>query len=329
MDGRHLRTTLGVILCMVLAAGACTDRAAGRGDPGPFEVRLSTGEPVAFTQEQASMEAGDALDDDAVAAIINRLPPFGADNDDRVAFPPTTGAAPTTACRTDRRPASGRRHRFSPPATATAALEVLRRQPEGDVDVAPFISVTFKPARRARRTRQVRTAPVDVKSANERANPPRDGGRNATGHPGQPGYRTRETDTMRFKRGIIAGAAVAWALALTGSAFTATSTIDDSAINVGSVAQTVSGASFTDVVHTYTAAADTTTAISAKAEQLLSTTAGVVTISVNGGAAEDCTITLTDVAPLGTDEGAGDFSSIACDITDTANVTSLRFVVNG
>lgn len=134
---------------------------------------------------------------------------------------------------------------------------------------------------------------------------------------------------MKFKNGIIAGAVVAGALALTGSAFTATSTIDDAAVNVGSVSQTVSGATFTNVEHTYTSATDTTTAVSAKAEQLLSTTAGVVTISVNGGAAQSCTVTQTDVAPLGTDEGAGDFSDVACDITDTANVTSLAFVVNG
>ena len=131
------------------------------------------------------------------------------------------------------------------------------------------------------------------------------------------------------KRGIFSGALVAGALALAGSAFTATSTIDRAAIHVGSVSQTVSGATFTNVSHTYTSATDTTTAISAKAEQLLSTATGVVTLSVNGGSGQACTVTQTDVAPLGTDEGAGDFSSIACDITDTANVTSVSFTVNG
>ena len=134
---------------------------------------------------------------------------------------------------------------------------------------------------------------------------------------------------MNMKRSIFAGALVAGVLALAGSAFTATSTIDDGAINVGSVSQTVSGATFTNVNHSYTSATDTTTAISAKAEQLLSTDTGVVTLSVNGGSEQDCTVTWTDLAPLGTDEGAADFSSIACDITDAANVTSLAFTVNG
>jgi hypothetical protein len=135
---------------------------------------------------------------------------------------------------------------------------------------------------------------------------------------------------MRTSNKRILGAlTVAGLVAAAGSAFTATSTIDDPSINVGSVAQTVSGATFTNVTHTYTAATDTTTALSAKAEQLLSTTAGVVKVSINDGALQNCTVTLTDVAPLGTDEGAGDFSDIACDITDVANVSSIRFVVNG
>lgn len=134
---------------------------------------------------------------------------------------------------------------------------------------------------------------------------------------------------MRTKRNTFAAVALAALVAATGSAFTATSTIDDSAINVGSVAQSVSGATFTNVTHTYTAATDTTTALSAKAEELLSTAAGVVTVSVNGAPAEACTVTLTDLVPLGTDEGATDYSTVNCDIADTANVTSIRFVVNG
>jgi hypothetical protein len=135
---------------------------------------------------------------------------------------------------------------------------------------------------------------------------------------------------MRMSNKRILGAfALAGLVAAGGSAFTATSTIDDSAINVGSVAQAVSGATITNVAHTYTPATDTTTAISAKAEQLLSTTAGVVKVSINDGELQNCTVTLTDVAPLGTDEGASDFSNIACDITDITNVTSVRFVVNG
>jgi hypothetical protein len=135
---------------------------------------------------------------------------------------------------------------------------------------------------------------------------------------------------MNTKRGLIAGAAVAGAIALGGSAYTATSTIDDPAVNVGSVEQLISGATITNVVHTYTAASDTTTAIDAKAEELLED--GSVTIEVNGGVpngAEACSVARTDVNADGIDDGAGDFTDITCDIVDTVNVTSIRFIVNG
>ena len=128
---------------------------------------------------------------------------------------------------------------------------------------------------------------------------------------------------------LIVALGAAGVVAAAGSAFTATSTIDDAAVNVGSVVQTVSGATITNVTHTYTAGNDTTTAISAKAEQVLSTTAGVVKIGINAQPLEDCTVAVTDVDLDGVDDGATDFSDITCNIADTANVTSVRFVVNG
>ena len=134
---------------------------------------------------------------------------------------------------------------------------------------------------------------------------------------------------MRNSTKLAVALAAAGLVAAGTSAFTATSTIDDPAINVGSVAQTVSGATITNVVHTYTAATDTTISIAAKAEQLLSTNAGVVKVSINDGALQNCTVAVTDVDLDGVDDGATDYSDLTCDITDTANVTSVRFVVNG
>ena len=134
---------------------------------------------------------------------------------------------------------------------------------------------------------------------------------------------------MRKDLKLVGALAVAGLVAAAGSAFTATSNLDDEAINVGSVLQAVSGANFTNVIHTYDAASDETSAVSAKAEELLSESEGVVTLSVNNGSAQACTVTQTDVDADGVDDGAGDFSSVSCDITDVANVTSIRFVVNG
>jgi hypothetical protein len=134
---------------------------------------------------------------------------------------------------------------------------------------------------------------------------------------------------MRKSTKLLVAVAAAGTIAGAGSAFTATSTIDDGAIHVGSVAQSVSGATITNVVHSYTPATDTTTAISAKAEELLSTAAGVVKVAINGGTLQPCTVLVTDADTIGTDDGAGDYSDITCDITDVADVTSVRFVVNG
>ena len=139
---------------------------------------------------------------------------------------------------------------------------------------------------------------------------------------------------MRKNFKILGAVAVAGVVATTGSAFTATSTIDKAAINVGSVTQSVSGATFTNVAHTYTSSTDTTTALDAKAEQLLSKTAGVVTVHLNNSLTADtgaCTVAWTESATgtVGIDDGAADFSSISCDISDTSNLANIRFVVNG
>jgi hypothetical protein len=122
---------------------------------------------------------------------------------------------------------------------------------------------------------------------------------------------------------------IAAVVAAGSSAFTASSTIDEAAVHVGSVAQSVSGATITNVVHSYTPATDMTTAISAKAEELLSTTAGVVQVSINGGELEPCLVSQTDADEDGVDDGSMDYSDVACDIADQADVTSVRFVVNG
>jgi hypothetical protein len=138
-----------------------------------------------------------------------------------------------------------------------------------------------------------------------------------------------ERFNMRNTSRLILALGTAAVIAAGASAFTATSTIDNAAVHVGSVAQSVSGATITNVVHSYTPESDTTTAISAKAEELLSTVPGVVQVSINGGALEPCTVTQTDANTNGIDDGAMDYSDIACDIADTTNVTSIRFVVNG
>lgn len=115
------------------------------GDPGAFAVRLSEGGPVGLGPADAvSVADGDPLDADDVSAILGRLPEWIVPDDDRREFnrpaetlrPPLVGDTvdapfppPTDADRPDQ-PAAG-------------PLDVVRVQPEGEVDVAPFLTVTF------------------------------------------------------------------------------------------------------------------------------------------------------------------------------------------
>ncbi|MDX2378567.1 MAG: alpha-2-macroglobulin family protein [Acidimicrobiia bacterium] len=111
-------------------------------DATPVGLRLSEGAPA--PAGPVTVAEGTPLSDQEVAAILARLPDWDVPADDRlefrrpaqtlpppivgdtidVPFPPPTDAGP-------------------PPPPTDLPLEVLRFQPEGDVPVAPFLSVTF------------------------------------------------------------------------------------------------------------------------------------------------------------------------------------------
>src|SRR3954467_14968598 len=73
--------------------------------------------------------------------------------------------------------------------------------------------------------------------------------------------------TLMRKHGLLIGAVAAAGALVVGSALTASSTIYDPAVHVGSVAQSVSGVTINDVNYSYTPATDTTTAIDVVAEE--------------------------------------------------------------
>ncbi len=162
---RHRAARWGAaLLVLALVAGACSDSgddpdrespptsAPPDGGPtsvadlgaGPLAVRLRTGAPVdAQVTDPVAVVAGQPLDRDEVAAVLDRLPEWDTPDDDQQDFnrpaetlrPPRNGdtiEAPFPAQDDD-----------PPPPVPPGPLEVLRYQPEGDVDLAPFISVTF------------------------------------------------------------------------------------------------------------------------------------------------------------------------------------------
>ncbi len=119
------------------------DHGSDRAPSDVLGVRLSDGAGTTDGELVAVVD-GEPLTDDEVAAVVDRLPPWEVPDTDRtdvelpteslrpplvgdtvdVPFPPDTDAAPVDG------PADG-------------PLQVLRYQPDGDVDVAPFLTVTF------------------------------------------------------------------------------------------------------------------------------------------------------------------------------------------
>ncbi len=177
------RIVLPLILLVVVAAAACSSGTTpspattpevhmtpmsssrpGASSPGPTAAPASTGAsratatavpgaPVRLSEgaEQpeigaiATVAAAEPLSGAAVAQVIGRLPAMPASEGEAVAFAlrPSSQPAP--------RPGQTIQEPFPPPAqpvTPTSAvdsspLEVLRFQPEGDVPLAPYLSVTF------------------------------------------------------------------------------------------------------------------------------------------------------------------------------------------
>jgi len=95
------------------------------------------------TVERETTVTGDQLDADGLDELLGRLPDLVAEETDQVDFnrPPETRPRP--------RPGSTIGQQFPPvgsevaPTVESGPVEVLRFQPEGLVDLAPFISVTF------------------------------------------------------------------------------------------------------------------------------------------------------------------------------------------
>ena len=116
------------------------------GQSGDTEIIISldnaSGDDTDTVVRETTLD-GDPLDTAGVSQLLNRLPDLEAEAADQVDFnrPPDTRPRP--------RPGTTVEQAFPPPLDATAPetasgpLEVLRFQPEGPVDLAPFISVTF------------------------------------------------------------------------------------------------------------------------------------------------------------------------------------------
>jgi hypothetical protein len=129
---------------------------------------------------------------------------------------------------------------------------------------------------------------------------------------------------MRSNTKILGAVAIAGLVAAGGSAFTATSTVDQATRHIGATSQAITGVTVDSVNYTV-GASDVTTAVSFHVAEVLGTgdtvtaviTSGTVT-GAAGTATDDCTAA---AATVGTD--------LTCSFgTGVANVTSLQITAH-
>src|SRR5262245_35024882 len=109
-----------------------------------FRLSEAQDERQRQTQQQLSRPATEPLSDEATQSLLKRLPPIKVEGDDEKDFsmrdrslpPPRTGQTISEAFP----PASGADKSVQAPS---GPLEVLRVSPEGDIPIAPHLSVTF------------------------------------------------------------------------------------------------------------------------------------------------------------------------------------------
>jgi uncharacterized protein YfaS (alpha-2-macroglobulin family) len=110
----------------------------------PVSIRLSEGQPQPQMIESVPLAAGQPLSDEETQLLLARLPTLAVAPQDQVEF--KLGQEPLPPPR----PGQTIQQPFPPasqptPSTPTeaGALEVLRYAPEGEIPIAPFVSITF------------------------------------------------------------------------------------------------------------------------------------------------------------------------------------------
>lgn len=154
---RSVLLGVALLVCTSLVASACTGESNARrkkADPatqskrqgrttGPFNLVLTTGQAIAAQPVALTVERGEALDEAAVAAVVDKFPKFKVVPDDSDDFkrPPESLRRPRVGD-TVKVPL-GEKSAQKPKPVDDGPLEVVRYQPQGDVVIAPDISVTF------------------------------------------------------------------------------------------------------------------------------------------------------------------------------------------
>jgi uncharacterized protein YfaS (alpha-2-macroglobulin family) len=118
--------------------------ASEQGDPFKMNIELSEGQPQPDVFATLPPSTGDPLSDEDIARIFARLAALGPASVEQTEFNPPADLLPPP------RPGQTIEEQFPPLETAgspevdeSGPLEVLRYAPEGEIPIAPFVSITF------------------------------------------------------------------------------------------------------------------------------------------------------------------------------------------
>lgn len=126
-----------------LASASTGSNAASQGG-NTLRVRLSAGQPEPGQVDRPLVAAGSELSAETIQAILSRLPELTAMPDDTQAFRlPDESLPPPRPGQTISEPFPPTEDGGGPPVVASGPLELLRYAPEGDVPLAPFVTLTF------------------------------------------------------------------------------------------------------------------------------------------------------------------------------------------
>ncbi|MCI0397330.1 MAG: MG2 domain-containing protein [Chloroflexi bacterium] len=126
----------------IILESASSPLAAGSG--GSLHFRLSKGQARADTFESLPVAAGTPLSQEEIQRILDRLPTPPGEEGDSVEFQlPERSLPPPLTGDTITEPFPPPPAEATPDAVASGPLEVLRFAPEGEIPLAPFLSVTF------------------------------------------------------------------------------------------------------------------------------------------------------------------------------------------
>ncbi len=109
-----------------------------------IQIQLSNGQSQPQTQEALPLATGEPLSPEEIEVILSRLPTLPVDPDEQTEFHVPSEVLPPP------RPGNTIEETFppletepTPEAVEAGPLQVLRFAPEGEIPIAPFISVTF------------------------------------------------------------------------------------------------------------------------------------------------------------------------------------------